>query len=60
MRFQRHLAGLGTLGRLGAVLTVFWAGTALAGPFAQLQVLLPGETAAPASPAARPARRTPR
>ena len=50
MRFQRHLAGLGTLIRLGAVLTVFWAGTALAGPFVQLQVLLPGEAAAPGQP----------
>ena len=50
MRFQRHLSGLGTLLRLGAVLTVFWAGTALAGPFVQLQVLLPGEAAAPGQP----------
>jgi hypothetical protein len=50
VRFQRHLAGLGTLIRLGAVLTVFWAGTALAGPFVQLQVLLPGEAAAPGQP----------
>lgn len=47
MRFSRHGASLSALGRLGAVLTVFWAGVALAGPFAQLQVLLPGETAAP-------------
>lgn len=50
MRFPRFLAGFGTLGRLGAVLTVFWAGTALAGPFVQLQVLLPGESPAPGAP----------
>jgi hypothetical protein len=31
-------------------MTVFWAGVALAGPFAQLQVLLPGEVATPGSP----------
>lgn len=50
MRLMRRFHGLGTMGRLGAVLTVFWAGTALAGPFSQLQVLLPGETAAPGTP----------
>ena len=47
MRFPRFLAHPSTLGRLGAVLTVFWAGVALAGSFVQVQVLLPGETAAP-------------
>lgn len=50
MRFQRHRTSLATLGRVGAVLTVFWAVIAMAGPFSQLQVLLPGETAAPGSP----------
>jgi len=50
VRFQRHSTSLATLGRVGAVLTVFWAGLALAGPLTQLQVLLPGETAAPGSP----------
>lgn len=50
MRFQRILAGLGTLGRVGAVLAVFWAVAASATPFTQLQVLLPGETAAPGTP----------
>jgi hypothetical protein len=50
VRFQRHRASLATLGRVGAVLTVFWAVIAMAGPFSQLQVLLPGETAAPGSP----------
>jgi hypothetical protein len=47
VRFPRFLAHPSTLGRLGAVLTVFWAGVALAGSFVQVQVLLPGETAAP-------------
>lgn len=47
MRFPRYLASPSALGRLGAVLTVFWAGVALAGSFVQVQVLLPGETAAP-------------
>lgn len=47
MRFSRHLAGLSTLLQVGAALTVFWAGAAMAGPFVQLQVLLPGEAAAP-------------
>ena len=47
MRFPRIPASPSALGRLGAVLTVFWAGVALAGPFVQLQVLLPGEVAAP-------------
>lgn len=50
MRFQRHRTILATLPRVGAVLTIFWAGLALAGPFSQLQVLLPGETAAPGLP----------
>ncbi|MBM4131132.1 hypothetical protein FJ250_08895, partial [bacterium] len=31
-------------------MTVFWAGAALAGPFTQLQVLLPGEIATPGAP----------
>ncbi len=47
MRFLRHPASPSALGRLGAVLTVFWAGMALAGSFVQVQVLLPGEAAAP-------------
>lgn len=50
MRPMRYLRIPRTLGRLGAVLTVFWAGAALAGPFTQLLVLLPGETAAPGAP----------
>lgn len=50
MRLMRHVRAPRTLGRLGAVLTVFWAAAALAGPFVQLQVLLPGEVAAPGAP----------
>ena len=44
MRAKRHIPIRLTLTVLGCLL---WTGTALAGPYTQLQVLLPGETAAP-------------
>lgn len=50
MRFHRDVAIPSALGRLGTVLAVFWAVAASATPITQLQVLLPGETAAPGTP----------